>query len=46
MPQVIAVAGGTGSVGRTIVDELEKSSLYDTIVLARKVSDRQKSDDK
>lgn len=37
MSKVIAVAGGTGSVGRTIVDELEKSPLYDTIVLARNV---------
>ncbi|KAL7920133.1 hypothetical protein ACQKWADRAFT_299444 [Trichoderma austrokoningii] len=37
MSKVIAVAGGTGSVGRTIVDELEKSPLYDTIILARNV---------
>ncbi|KAL7906507.1 hypothetical protein GGI35DRAFT_471070 [Trichoderma velutinum] len=36
MSKVIAVAGGTGSVGRTIVDELKKSPLYDVIVLARK----------
>lgn len=44
MSKVIAVAGGTGSVGRTIVDELEKSSLYDTIVLARNVSCRKLRD--
>ncbi|KAK4073162.1 uncharacterized protein Triagg1_5442 [Trichoderma aggressivum f. europaeum] len=37
MSKVIAVAGGTGSVGRTIVEELKKSPLYDVIVLARKV---------
>ncbi|KAL6787496.1 hypothetical protein J3E68DRAFT_418144 [Trichoderma sp. SZMC 28012] len=37
MSKVVAVAGGTGSVGRTIVEELKKSPLYDVIVLARKV---------
>jgi hypothetical protein len=46
MSKVIAVAGGTGSVGRTIVDELEKSSLYDAIVLARNVSYRKSRDTK
>ncbi|KAM0263897.1 hypothetical protein ACHAQJ_000932 [Trichoderma viride] len=40
MSKVIAVAGGTGSVGRTIVDELKKSSLYDVIVLARNVPEQ------
>ncbi|RFU80190.1 hypothetical protein TARUN_2000 [Trichoderma arundinaceum] len=35
MSKVIAVAGGTGSFGRTLVDELKKSPLYDVIVLAR-----------
>lgn len=40
MSKVIAVAGGTGSVGRTIVEELKKSPLYDVIVLARKVSEK------
>lgn len=38
MSKVIAVAGGTGSVGRTIVEELKKSSVYSPIVLARNVS--------
>lgn len=38
MSNVIAVAGGTGSLGRTIVDELKTSPLYSVIVLARKVS--------
>lgn len=38
MSKVIAVAGGTGSFGRTLVEELKKSPLYDVIVLARKVS--------
>ncbi|UKZ81497.1 hypothetical protein TrVFT333_009269 [Trichoderma virens FT-333] len=37
MTKVIAVAGGTGSFGRTLVEELKKSPLYDVIVLARKV---------
>ncbi|KAL7947577.1 hypothetical protein V8C42DRAFT_318153 [Trichoderma barbatum] len=36
MSKVIAVAGGTGSFGRTLVEELKKSPLYDIIVLARK----------
>ncbi|UKZ95785.1 uncharacterized protein TrAFT101_010600 [Trichoderma asperellum] len=43
MSKVIAVAGGTGSVGRTIVDELERSSLYDTIVLARNVPEHKEN---
>jgi NAD dependent epimerase/dehydratase family enzyme len=37
---VIAVVGGTGSVGRTIVDALKVDGKHDAIVLARKVSDQ------
>jgi hypothetical protein len=33
----VAVAGGTGNVGRTIVDALKKSQKHDVIVLTRKV---------
>jgi hypothetical protein len=35
----VAVAGGTGNVGRTIVDALEKSQKHDVIVLTRKVKE-------
>ncbi|KAL6872507.1 hypothetical protein HDV57DRAFT_505364 [Trichoderma longibrachiatum] len=41
MSNVIAVAGGTGSLGRTIVDELKTSPLYSVIVLARKAPEQQ-----
>ncbi|KAL6872128.1 NAD(P)-binding protein [Trichoderma novae-zelandiae] len=41
MTKVIAVAGGTGSFGRTLVDELKKSPLYSVIVLARKAPEEQ-----
>jgi len=34
----VAVAGGTGSVGRTIVDALKENPKHEVIVLARKVS--------
>lgn len=34
---VVAVAGGTGGVGRTIVETLRQNPRYKTIVLARKV---------
>lgn len=34
---VVAVAGGTGNVGRTIVETLAQSSKHKVIVLARKV---------
>lgn len=34
---VVAVAGGTGSVGKTIVDALKADGTYEVIVLARKV---------
>lgn len=33
----VAVAGGTGNVGRTIVETLAKSSSYKVVVLGRKV---------
>jgi nucleoside-diphosphate-sugar epimerase len=32
---VVAVAGGTGNVGRTIVEVLSKSTEYEIIILAR-----------
>lgn len=35
---VVAVAGGTGNVGRTIVETLLQSNKHQVIVLARKVS--------
>ncbi|KAM3427426.1 hypothetical protein MY4824_009447 [Beauveria thailandica] len=34
--QVVAVAGGTGKLGRTIVDAILQSSKYEVIVLSRK----------
>jgi uncharacterized protein YbjT (DUF2867 family) len=34
----VAVAGGTGNVGGTIVDALKKSPKHDVIVLTRKVT--------
>lgn len=34
---VVAVAGGTGSMGRTIVETLLQDPRHKTIVLARKV---------
>jgi nucleoside-diphosphate-sugar epimerase len=34
----VAVAGGSGHVGRTIVDELRRSKKHDVIVLTREVS--------
>ncbi|KAK5047035.1 hypothetical protein LTR84_006977 [Exophiala bonariae] len=34
----VAVAGGTGNVGRTIVDALVQSKKYDVIVLTRKAN--------
>jgi uncharacterized protein YbjT (DUF2867 family) len=33
----VAVAGGTGNVGRTIVDALKKSQKHDALVLTRQV---------
>ena len=33
----VAVAGGSGNVGRTIVDALKKSEKHDVIVLTREV---------
>jgi NAD(P)-dependent dehydrogenase (short-subunit alcohol dehydrogenase family) len=37
MMKAIAVAGGSGGVGRAIVDELVRSGEYKIFVLARKV---------
>lgn len=34
----IAIAGGTGGLGRAIVDELETNQYHDYIILTRKVS--------
>lgn len=36
----VAVAGGTGNVGRTIVDALIQSQKHNVIVLTRKVKAR------
>ncbi|KAF2429073.1 NmrA-like family protein [Tothia fuscella] len=36
---VVAIVGGTGSVGKALVDAFAKSNKHDTIVLARKVSE-------
>lgn len=36
--KIIAVAGGTGHVGRTIVETLALSPSFKVIVLGRKVS--------
>ena len=35
---IVAVAGGTGSLGRAIVESLVASHRYNVFVLARKVS--------
>lgn len=35
----VAVAGGSGRVGRTIVDALRDSPKHDVIVLTRKVTE-------
>jgi uncharacterized protein YbjT (DUF2867 family) len=34
----VAVAGGTGNVGRTIVDALKKSQKHEVLLLTRRVS--------
>jgi phosphoserine aminotransferase len=34
---IIAVAGGTGAVGKTIVDVLTQDSKHEVVVLTRKV---------
>ncbi|KAL1599467.1 hypothetical protein SLS60_007270 [Paraconiothyrium brasiliense] len=41
---IVAVAGGTGHVGRTIVDALRKSQKHDVIVLTREVKESDDSD--
>lgn len=35
---VVAVAGGTGGVGKTIVDVLTQEARHEIVVLTRKVS--------
>lgn len=35
---VVAVAGGTGGVGKTIVDVLTQEAKHQVVVLTRKVS--------
>ncbi|KAF1734739.1 hypothetical protein CRV24_006285 [Beauveria bassiana] len=35
--QVVAVAGGTGKLGRTIVEAILQSSKYEVIILSRKL---------
>jgi NAD(P)-dependent dehydrogenase (short-subunit alcohol dehydrogenase family) len=35
----VAVAGGTGGIGKTIVEELSRAKQYNVIVLSRSVSD-------
>lgn len=35
---VVAVVGGTGNVGKTLVDALKENGKYEVIVFARKVS--------
>jgi NAD dependent epimerase/dehydratase family enzyme len=35
---VVAIVGGTGSVGHTLVDAFKENAKHDVIVLARKVS--------
>ena len=35
---VVAIAGGTGGIGRAIIEELERNGKHDVIILGRKVS--------
>lgn len=35
----VAVAGGTGKVGRTILEALERSQKHDVVVLTREASE-------
>lgn len=35
---VVAIVGGTGNVGKTLVDAFKESGKHDVIVIARKVS--------
>jgi uncharacterized protein YbjT (DUF2867 family) len=37
---VVAIVGGTGSVGRTLIDAFKESGKHDVVVLARKVCSR------
>jgi uncharacterized protein YbjT (DUF2867 family) len=34
----VAIAGGTGGIGKTIVEELARQNKYKIVVLSRKVS--------
>jgi short-subunit dehydrogenase len=34
----VAVAGGTGGIGKTIVEELARGKKYNVVVLSRRVS--------
>lgn len=37
MPLVVAVGGGSGGLGRRIVDALKADNRYEPLILARKV---------
>ncbi|KAF9872126.1 glycoside hydrolase [Colletotrichum karsti] len=41
---VVAVAGGTGSVGKTIVEQLQLSQKHEVIVLGRKIPSKSSAD--
>ena len=36
---IVAVAGGTGDIGSTVVEELASAGKHDVVVLTRKVRD-------
>ncbi|KAF2651594.1 NAD(P)-binding protein [Lophiostoma macrostomum CBS 122681] len=42
MPAVVAIAGGSGGLGRALLDALEKDDRYEPIILARTVNTEQK----
>jgi uncharacterized protein YbjT (DUF2867 family) len=37
MSHIVAVAGGSGGLGRAIIDALKASSKYKSLILSRKV---------
>jgi hypothetical protein len=37
MPSVVAIAGGSGGLGRTLVEVLRADSRYEPVILARNV---------
>ena len=37
MSSIVAVAGGSGGLGRAIIDALKASSKYEPLILSRKV---------